>query len=422
MSILIKNVLLNNHETNIYIEDNKIKEIGDTVFEAETVISGENQAAVPGLINSHTHAAMTLFRGYADDMDLFQWLSEKIWPLEAKLTSEDVYWGTRLACLEMIKSGTICFNDMYWHMTSAARAVDDAGIRGVISGVVFDNFKKEKGEAELKKSLRDIKELKETTSSRLIPSFGPHAIYTVSNELLHKIAEVAAKEDLLIHFHLAETDKENLDYIDRVGARPVEKLAELGFLGSNLIAAHGVWFSDTDIKLLGKHNVKVSHNPVSNMKLAIGGAIKYEALKSAGVTVSLGTDGCASNNNLDMFESMKIATLLQKYQTNNQTVLPANDAFNMATVNGASTFRLDNGVISEGKLADILLVDLKHPAMTPNHDLISNLVYSATGSVVKTTICDGKVLMLDRKVENDEEVLEKGKEHALNLIEKVQND
>jgi len=395
MSILIKNVLLNNHETNIYIEDNRIKEIGGAVVEAETIISGENQAAVPGLINSHTHAAMTLFRGYADDMDLFQWLSKKIWPLEAKLTPEDVYWGTRLACLEMIKSGTICFNDMYWHMTSAAAAVDDAGIRGIISGVVFDNFKKEKGEILLKKSLQDIKELKETTGSRLIPSFGPHAIYTVSNELLHKIAEVAAKEDLLIHFHLAETEKENLDYIDRVGAHPVEKLAELGFLGSNLIAAHGVWFSDQDIKLLGEHNVKVSHNPVSNMKLAVGGAIKYEALKSAGVTVSLGTDGCASNNNLDMFESMKIATLLQKYH---------------------------GGVILEGKLADILLIDLKHPAMTPNHDLISNLVYSANGSVVKTTICDGKVLMLDRKVENEEEVLEKSGEHAMNLIQRAKKD
>jgi len=417
MSILIKDVQLNGKETNIYIEDNRITEIGSQKLEADTELSGKNQAAIPGLINTHTHAAMTLFRGYADDMELFEWLSKKIWPLEDKLTSEDVYWGTRLACLEMIKTGTICFNDMYWHMMSVARAVEDAGIRGVISGVFFDNLDSETGINGLEKNLNEVQKLKENTGSLITPALGPHAIYTVSNELLQKIAEHARDKELLIHIHLAETEKENFNYKERIGKRPVEALAELDFLGSNVIAAHSVWFNEQDIQTLGKFDVKISHNPTSNMKLSVGRAVSYEALKSAKLTVSLGTDGCASNNNLDMFESMKIATLLQKFHTNDQTVMPAHEAFSMATINGARSLGLDSGVIEEGKLADILLVELKHPAMTPNHDIISNLVYSANGSVVTTTICNGKVLMLDRKVKDELNVIEKCQEHAAKLVE-----
>lgn len=416
MSIMIKDVLLNGKETSIYIEDSIIQELDGPIQEANTVISGKDQTAIPGLINTHTHAAMTLFRGYADDMDLFEWLSNKIWPLEAKLTPEDVYWGTRMACLEMIKTGTTCFNDMYWHMLSAAKAVEDSGIRGVLSGVVFDNFDSEKGEKELKRSIREVSELKRQTGHRVIPSYGPHAVYTVSNELLLKIADQANKEDILVHIHLAETEKENTDYIERTGKRPVEMLAELGILGPNIVAAHGVWFNQQDIKLLGKYNVKISHNPTSNMKISVGNAISYDLLKKSGVIVSLGTDGCASNNNLDMFESMKIATLLQKFNTNNQTVMPASEVFDMASINGAKTLRLDGGIIAEGKLADLLLIDMKHPSMIPNHDLTSNMVYSASGSVVNTTICDGKILMLDHKVDGEEEVLEKCIKHANNLM------
>jgi 5-methylthioadenosine/S-adenosylhomocysteine deaminase len=238
----------------------------------------------------------------------------------------------------------------------------------------------------------------------------------VSNELLVKIAEKARDQELLIHIHLAETEKENMDYVEHNKKRPVEKLAELEFLGPNVLAAHSVWLNDKDIKTLAEHDVKISHNPISNMKLAVGSAIQYQMLKAAGLTISLGTDGCASNNNLDMFESMKIATILQKFQTNDQTIMPCHEAFALATINGAKALGLDAGVIDEGKLADIILVDLRQPAMTPNHDLISNLVYSANGSIVTTTICDGKVLMHDRKVDGEEEVIEQCQKHAAELI------
>jgi len=220
----------------------------------------------------------------------------------------------------------------------------------------------------------------------------------------------------MVHIHLAETEKENLDYIEREGSRPIKRLGELGVLGPNVIAAHSVWLNKQDIKILGKHDVKISHNPTSNMKLSIGKAISYEEMKKANLTVGLATDGCASNNNLDMFESMKIATLLQKFHTNEQTVMPAHEVFDMATINGARSLGLNAGEIAEGKLADILLIDLKHVSMVPNHDIISNLVYSANGSVVNTTICNGQILMIDRIVKDEFKVMETCQKHAANLV------
>ncbi len=368
------------------------------------------------MINAHTHAAMTLLRGYADDMQLFEWLKTKIWPLESKLTADDVYWGTRLACLEMIKSGTTCFNDMYWHMESAAKAVEDSGIRGVISGVFIDSFNVDKGKQQLTANLQQLKALQGAADGRVIPALGPHAIYTVSSEMLAEIAEMAKKNELLIHFHLAETKQENEDYIEKNGKRPVVHLEELEFLSPKLVAAHSVWYNKSDLEILSKYDVKVVHNPVSNMKLAVGSAIPYQAMQAAGLTIALGTDGCASNNNLDMFESMKIATLLQKYHTSNETIMPALETFQMATINGARSLGLDVGVIEVGKLADIMLIDLANPEMTPNHDLISNIVYSGNGAIVDTVICDGKILMEDRVVPGEVEVLEKAREAAMNLV------
>ncbi len=413
MTILIKNVSLKNKRRDIFIEDNIIREINEKIsLEADFKIDGKDKVIIPSFVNAHTHSAMTLLRGYADDMVLQEWLEKKIWPIEAKLTEKDVYWGAKLACLEMIKTGTTVFNDMYWHFHGTAKAVDEMGIRGLISSVLIDFFDSGKAE-EQKKTNKKIFEESKKYSDRVMFSLGPHAIYTVSQESLQWAKEFSEKNNLLIHIHLSETQKEVEDCLKQYKKRPVEYLEHLGFLGPNVIAAHGIWLNNKEIEILNKYDVKIVHNPVSNMKLC-SGVLPYKKLKKAGVTVALGTDGCCSNNNLDMLEEAKFASLLQKLN-NNPTVLPAREAFNLLTINGARTVGLNCGEITEGKLADILLINLKEANFIPNHNSVSNLIYASHGNVVDTTICDGKILMMNRKVEGEEDILEKANEVAFDL-------
>ncbi|MFC1801509.1 amidohydrolase [Nanoarchaeota archaeon] len=410
MSLLIKKVLLNNKEQDVLVEGNKISEIGLVKDTADKVIDGRGKAIMPGLVNGHTHAAMTLLRGYADDMPLKEWLEQKIWPVEAKMTSEDVYWGTKLACLEMIKSGTTFFNDMYWHLKGSAKAVEEMGLRASLSGVFIDLFDKKKAEEQIRENQKLFEESK-TWSDRLNLTLGPHALYTVSEESLLWCKEFAEKNNLMIHFHLSENQKEVEDCVKKHGLRPVEYLDKIGFLGPNLVCAHAVWLNDNEVELLAKNNVKVIYNPISNKKLS-SGVFNYEKLKKAGVMIGLGTDGCSSNNNLDMFEEMKVASLLQKINFG-PTAMIASDVLSMAT--DGSIFGLDYG-IREGALADFILIDLKKPFLVPNHNLTSNLVYAANGSCVDTTVVDGKVLMENRRVEGEEEILEKAGNVANDLI------
>lgn len=417
MSILIENVLHRDDRTNVYVEGNIIADIGPKV-EADQTIDGSKFALLPGLVNTHTHAAMTLFRGFADDMELRDWLREKIWPLESKFIPEDIYWGTKLACLEMIKSGTTCFNDMYFHVDQQARAVEESGIRGVLSEGFIDFLKPEMGEDLIKQSMELIRKVQDMNCSRIVPALGPHAIYTVTEASLQKMKEISDQEGLLIHFHLSETEEEVENCMKEHGKTPVGYLKDIGFLGPRLLAAHSVWVNGKEIELLAQADVKISHNPVSNMKLAVGGALPYGKMKEAGLNVSLGTDGTASNNNLDMFESMKFASLLQKFTSNDPTVLPAREALRMATINGARALGIDAGVIEVGKLADMILVDLRSPAFNPNHSLISNVVYSADGSCVDTVICDGRILMQDGHVEGEEEVTEGAVKTSLDLVQR----
>jgi 5-methylthioadenosine/S-adenosylhomocysteine deaminase len=419
MSILIENVLHDGDRTNIYVEGNKISDIGPKA-EADQTIDGSNHAVLPGLINTHTHAAMTLFRGYADDMLLQDWLRDKIWPLESKFVPEDIYWGTKLACLEMIKSGTTCFNDMYFHIDQQAKAVEESGIRGVLSEGFVDFFQPDLSEELFKQSMNLVKKVRSMGCDRITPALGPHAIYTVTESSLLRFKEISDEEGLLIHFHLSETEEEVENCRETHGKSPVGYLKDIGFLGSNLIAAHSVWLDDGEIRMLADAGAKVSHNPVSNMKLAVGGALPYKEMHQAGINVSLGTDGTASNNSLDMFESMKFAALLQKFRTNDPTVLPAGEVLGMATANGAQALGIDAGVIEIGKLADLILVDLRSPAFNPNHNLVSNLVYSANGSCVDTVICDGKVLMRDGHVEGEERIMEGAANAAKDLVRRGQ--
>ncbi|MCK4615128.1 MAG: amidohydrolase, partial [Thermoplasmata archaeon] len=369
---------------------------------------------------THTHAAMTLLRGYADDMPLFEWLQNKIWPVEAGLKPEDIYWGTKLAILEMIKSGTTAFNDMYFMVEETAKAVEEMGVRAVLSyGFIdlFDNGKREKEIKATRETLRGILGMK---NPRIQAALGPHAVYTVSREGLEWIKEFSIEKDLLVHIHLSETRKENTDCVERYGIRPTELLSKVGLISDKLIAAHGVWLNAREIKLLASHRANVSHNPVSNAKLAVGRAMPYHIMRKAGMNVTLGTDGAASNNNLDMLEELKFAAIIQKLFQDRQTLMPAKEALDIATENGARALRIDSGEIAEGKLADLILIDTRLPEFTPTHNPVANLVYSASGGAVDTTICDGKVLMLHRDVEGEEEIIEKAGERAKALVRRAE--
>lgn len=404
MEILISDVLHEGRIVDVLIRENRFAAIGSLQDDyAGMRIDGSGKAILPSLMNGHGHAAMTLLRGYADDMPLETWLQKHIWPIEAKLSEEDVYWGTKFACLEMIKTGTTFFADMYWHFPGTARAVDEMGMRAALSAAFFD-FGDPKKAREAKAQVEALHASCAGYSDRIRFMLGPHAIYTVSADSLRWADAYARDHDLLVHMHLAETRTEVENCIKDHGISPVEYLEKLGLLSSRFIGCHCVWLTDKEADLLAARGVHVVHNPISNMKLS-SGAFAYDVLARKGVNIGLGTDGCASNNNLDMFEEMKMAALLAKVQSKEPTTLGAPEAFAMASVNGAAMYGIECGEIREGMLADCMLVDLDHPQLVPNHNLMSNIVYSANGDCVDTVICNGRVLMQHRQVPGEEEIL-----------------
>lgn len=425
-ALLISDVLIDGKRGEIFIDESgTIAGTGEGTAgrfrgEADVIIDGKGAIAMPGLVNTHTHAAMTLLRGFADDMVLQDWLSQKVWPLEAQLAGPDVYWGTKLACLEMIKSGTTAFNDMYFFMEDAARAVDEAGIRAVLSYGFIDLNLPDKRENECRATEKLVASIKSMNNVRVRAAVGPHAIYTVSPEGLKWCSEFAASEDIGIHIHLSETEKEVHDCISQHGQRPTYHLDKCGILTPSTILAHCCWLDEDECALMGKRNVNISHNPASNMKLATHRAMPYHWLKSAGATVCLGTDGCASNNNLDMFEEMKTAALLQKFFWNDPTVLSAPEALAMAGPNGARALMTGAGTIKAGAPADIILVSTRTACNTPLHNQASNLVYACSGASVDTTICNGRVLMHERHVLHEEEVLKGASDAAVSLVRRSQ--
>ncbi len=385
----------------LLIQNDKIVEISDKIGinDADEVINAEGKVLIPGLVNTHTHLSMTLMRGLADDIQLDNWLNNYIWPVESNLDGEHCYAGALLACAEMIKSGTTCFNDMYFFMDHVARAVEDTGIRGLLSHGMIDFGDEGKRKKEFKESIRIIKKCHDTADGRIKVAFGPHSPYTCSQELLEGVKKESKKYGVRIHIHVAETQKEVSEVINEHGNRPFEYLEKIGFLGGEVTAAHGVWLSESEIDIIKGSDVKISHNPSSNMKLSSGVAPVTKLLGN-GVRVSLGTDGSASNNNMDLLEEMKIASLLQKVTTMDPTVLNAQEVFDMATINGAGALGLQNeiGTIEEGKKADLVLVNMKTPQLTPFRNPISHLVYSANGGDVDTVICNGELLMKNKEL------------------------
>jgi len=319
-------------------------------------IDATNHMLLPGFVNAHTHAAMTLLRGYADDLPLMEWLETKIWPLEAKLTAEDVYWGTMLAIVEMIKSGTTCFTDMYFFMDQVARAVEETGIRAVLSrGMVGVGPEHQRAIDESRETVAQWAGRGEGRISFLL---GPHAPYTCPPDYLHKVMELATELQVGINIHIAETLSEIEDIKKLYGRSPVAHLENLGLFNHHTVAAHCVHLTDEDIQILAQYNVGVVHNPESNMKLASGIA-PVPAMLKAGIPVALGTDGASSNNNLDMLQEMRSCAFLHKVNSFDPTVLPAYQALQMATVNGAQALRLDRlGTLGGGKKADLILGSL----------------------------------------------------------------
>lgn len=404
MSILIKNVRLHGETVDVFIHENRFSSIGTNIdAPAEFIINGTGKAILPSFCNAHTHAAMTLMRGYADDLDLHTWLSEHIWPFEARLTEDDIYWGSKLACLEMIRSGTTFFADMYWHWRGTARAVEEMGLRAALSAAFFD-FEDPVRAENMKAQIQELHAASQDYSPRIQFLLGPHAIYTVSTSSLTWLNAYAQKHGLRLHLHLSETKKEVEDCLAKHGKRPVDYLDSLGMLGPSLILAHAIWMTEAEVRLLAERGVGVVHCPVSNMKLC-SGQFDYATMRRLGVPIALGTDGCSSNNNLDMLEEAKIASLLAKITALDPTLCPAQEALDMATVNGADIYGLASGRIASGWLADCILVDLNHVRMVPGHNIVSNLIYSAGSACVDTTICDGRILMQDGVVDGEAEIL-----------------
>jgi len=409
----------------IAIKDCKIiyagKESKTPQIKAEKIIDARGKVATPGLINCHTHLAMTLFRGIAEDQPLQKWLKETIWPLEAKLKPEDVYDGALLGCLEMIKSGTTTFADMYFHEDHVAKAVEKAGLRAVLAQGILDPGFKKLGEIMLRESVNFAKKYQGYAGGRVTVQLGPHTLYTCGPPLLEKVRQKASELKVGIHIHVAESKETVNQTKKKHGLTEVQLLEKIGFLGPDVLAAHCVHLTKKEMQLVARHNVKVAYNPVANMKLAQGTA-KIKDMLGLGVTVGVGTDGPASNNSLDMFQSMKVAALLQKQYHKDPTVLPARAVLKMATIEGARALGLEKNVgsLEAGKRADIILIDFKKPHLTPNHDPYANIVYSASGSDVDTVIADGKILMENRNVKtlDEEQVMLKARKTAAELPER----
>lgn len=381
----------------IGIDNEKIVYVNNTApknFEADKIIDGNGKLAIPGLVNSHTHSPMTLLRSYADDLNLEKWLFDYIFPIEEKLTGEDVYWGAMLGIAEMLKSGTTCFLDMYFYMDDIARAVEDTGIRACLSRGCqkFDNHDKN-GDIRLKENIELYNKYHNKNKGLITVFIGPHSVYTCTPDYL-KLCFTTAKElQTGLHIHLSESQAEVQNCIDKYGCTPIEHCYNLGILNSNVIAAHCVHPTEKEIEILAKSKVSVVHNPTSNFKLASGIAPVLKFLESS-INVCIGTDGASSNNNLNMFEEMHLTGIIHKGANYNAQAVNSLDTLRMATINGSKALGYnDIGMIKEGFKADITILDIDKPHFYPRHNIISNLIYSAQGSDVYTVLVNGEILI-----------------------------
>ena len=412
MNILLKNIVCNGTVSDIYIEGSVIARIvtsaddpsGQIPVSGEEVVDCQGKTAMPAFVNMHTHAGMSLMRGIEEDVPLKEWI-DRIWEVESHIDGDFVYHATKVACLEMIKSGTVTFNDQYWFPLMARKAAVEMGLRPVISYVVLDHNNKEEAEFQKDECVRTYEESLGWKDGGLF-SMAFHAIYSVSEEMMLWSAEFARKHGLKLHIHLSETEKEVRDCMaGHNGLSPVEYLDRLGILGPDVIAAHTLWLSDEDVRILGERKVSCVHNINSNTKLASGYRFRYNELRDAGANVCIGTDGCASSNNLDMLEALKTTALFQKAWRENPKALPLYELISLATRNGADALGLDTGRLEAGMQADICIVNTDSSFFLSPGSFLSNFIYSAHSDCIDSLISMGRFVMRNRKVEGEERIL-----------------
>ena len=418
MGIVLKNILAvlpcgdrdEVKETSIYIENDRIAGIGSKPdgFQEDKVIDGKDRLVIPGLINCHTHSYMAFMRNVADDLSFMDWLFGTIDPIEQQMTDEDTYWGASLAILEMMKSGTTCFNDMQMNIHQTTRAVKESGMRAVVSRGLVGSGNDEAGQMRLAQAYEERDAFRDC--DRLSFMLAPHAPYTCDDGFMRIVSEEAKKNGMGIHVHLSESVSEIEQIQEKYGCTPIEMAAGNGLFDVPAIAAHCVQITEKDIAILKEKNVSVVTNPASNMKLGNGFA-PVPAMLEAGINVCLGTDGAASNNSLNMFHELSLLTLIHKGVKKTPQCISAREGFRIATINGAKALGMEKeiGSIEIGKKADLAILNLNTPSLTPRNNLIAGLSYSANGSEVETVIIDGKITMENRKILTMDEELIYGK-------------
>ena len=418
--VLLRNIILNGQASDVLVADGIISKIApsDSLFycadDAE-VMDCEGKTALPGFVNMHTHAGMAMMRGVGEDIEFHEWL-DRIWEIEKNIDEEYVYHATKVACLEMIKTGTTTFNDQYWYMPMAYRAASEMGLRSVLSYVICDRNDPQESERQ-KVQCQEMFEASKAWNDTAMFVLSVHAIYSVREPMILWARDFTRANGLKLHIHLSETEKEVEDCkAAHGGMSPVEYLDSLGVLGPDVIAAHTLWLSDKDVEILGKRGVTCVHNVNSNLKLASGYRFRYNELRDAGANVCLGTDGCGSSNNLDMLETMKTSAMIQKAWREDSSAMPINELLAMATVNPAKALGLNLGKLEEGALADIIIIDTdSYHFMSPGN-FEANLIYSAHSDCVDSVICNGRFVMKNRVVPGEKEILAQAKKYLNKIL------
>lgn len=411
-AILLKNITVGDSQKDILIDKGLICRIEPAGSCSRWPLAGDmetmqcaGKVALPGFINMHTHAGMSMMRGVGEDLVFHDWI-DKIWKIEEGIDHEYVYWATKVACLEMIRTGTTTFNDQYWFHSSAIKAAEEMGIRIATGYDFLDRFDPEEAERQIEQCKLQTAEALNAGYNLTMYQLAFHAVYTVSERSLHWIRDYSRQNNLRLHIHLCETRKEVEDCkAAHGGLTPVEYFDSLGLLSPRVIAAHTLWLTPHDIEILAARGVHCVHNVNSNTKLASGYRFLYNELRDAGVNICIGTDGCGSSNNLDILEAMKTSAIFQKAWRNDPSALPLPELLDMATINGAKALQFNGGRLEEGAVADILIIDTDNTFFLSPAPFLANLVYSAHSDCIDSVICDGKFVMRHREIKGEREIL-----------------